>query len=324
MVKRNNLQDIPHQPGIYMMHNHAGDIIYVGKAKKNSGKTMVKRNNLQDIPHQPGIYMMHNHAGDIIYVGKAKDLFNRVRQYFQSSRNLTPKTVTMVSHVEEVETIVVDSEMEALILECNLIKEHRPKYNIMLKDDKTYPYIKVTTQDEYPKILMTRKHVKDGSRYFGPFTSSYAVKQTIEAIGKVYPLRRCNRRVAQGKRVGRPCLNYHIGQCVAPCTGKVKREAYQRNIDAVLDILNGKDKELVRRLNREMKAASDQLDFETAAKKRDQISGINHIVERQKIISNREQDQDIIAFAQEDDLACAQVFNVRDGSSIGWWQKTPP
>jgi excinuclease ABC subunit C len=278
---------------------------------------MFDRETLKNIPHQPGIYMYHNHAGDIIYVGKAKDLNNRVRQYFQSSRNLTPKTVTLVSHVEWVETIVVDSEMEALILECNLIKEHRPKYNIMLKDDKSYPYIKVTMQDEYPRVLMTRHHKKDGGKYFGPFTSSYAVKQTIEAIGRVYPLRRCKRSLAYGKKAGRPCLNYHIGQCNAPCTGKVPRDAYMADVEAVLAILNGHDKEIVARLTREMAAASQVLDFETAARKRDQIQGITHIVSRQKIINNNEQDQDIIAFAVEEDLACVQVFNVRDGKMIG-------
>lgn len=278
---------------------------------------MFDRDSLKNIPHQPGIYMYHNHAGDIIYVGKAKDLNNRVRQYFQNSKNLTPKTVTLVSHIEWVETIVVDSEMEALILECNLIKEHHPKYNIMLKDDKSYPYIKVTLQDEYPRILMTRKHKKDGARYFGPFTNSMAVKQTIEAIGRVYPLRRCNRHVAFGKRIGRPCLNYHIGQCCAPCTGKVPVKEYMESIHAVLDLLGGKDKEMIGRLTQEMAAAAENLDFETAAKKRDQIQGIRHIVERQKIITNNAQDQDIIALAWKEDLACVQVFNVRDGKMLG-------
>ena len=177
--------------------------------------SMYDRKNLKNIPKKPGIYIMHNHAGDIIYVGKAKNLFNRVHSYFQNPKNLPIKTQIQVSHVESIETIVVDTEMEALILECNLIKEHRPRYNIMLKDDKSYPYIKITTQEKYPKILMTRNHQRDGGRYFGPFTSSTAVKQTIEALQKVYPLRRCNRKVAKGVKRGRPCIYYHMGQCRA-------------------------------------------------------------------------------------------------------------
>lgn len=272
---------------------------------------------IHNIPHAPGIYMYHNHAGDIIYVGKAIDLNKRVHQYFQSSRNLTPKTRTLVSHIARIETIVVDSEMEALILECNLIKANRPKYNIMLKDDKSYPYIKVTLQEDYPRILMTRKHIKDGGKYFGPFTSSAAVKQTIEAIGKVYPLRRCRRKVRFGEKCGRPCLNYHIGQCSAPCSGKVRPEMYQRDVDAVMEILQGRDKALTSRLEKEMREAAAKMDYEQAAVKRDQIQGIAHIVERQKIISSSEQDQDIIAMAEEKNLVCVQVFNVRGGKMIG-------
>lgn len=272
---------------------------------------------IANIPHSPGIYMYHNAAGDIIYVGKARDLNKRVHQYFQSSRNLTPKTRVLVSHIAWIETIVTDSELEALILECNLIKANRPRYNIMLKDDKSYPYIKVTTNEAYPKVIMTRKHQRDGGRYFGPFTSSTAVKQTIEAIGKVYPLRRCNRKLAYGKKVGRPCLNYHIGQCHAPCSGKISVEDYDKDVASVMEILNGRDKAITETLQKEMTAAAAKLDFETAAKKRDQINGIAHIVERQKMISGKEQDQDIIALAKEKDLACVQVFTVRDGKMVG-------
>ena len=278
---------------------------------------MYNRENLKHIPNRPGIYIMHNAMGDIIYVGKAKNLHNRVRQYFQSAKNLTPKTVTLVSHVESIETMVVDTEMEALILECNLIKEHRPRYNIMLKDDKSYPYIKLTLSDAYPKVVMTRNHKRDGSKYFGPFTNSTAVKQTIEALHKIYPLRRCNRKVAYGVQRGRPCLNFHIGQCCAPCTGKVSSAAYQADVDAILAILNGKDKELIARLTEEMDDASRTMDYETAAKRRDQISGIKLVVEKQKIISDNEQDQDIIAFYKKDNLACVQVFNVRNGKLLG-------
>ena len=278
---------------------------------------MYDRSKLKDIPQNPGIYMMKNAAGDIIYVGKAINLRNRVRQYFQSSKNLTPKTVTLVSHICDIETIVVDSELEALILENNLIKEHRPKYNIRLKDDKSYPYIKVTMEEAYPKILMVRDHKKDGGKYFGPFTSVFAVKKTIEAIGKLYPLRRCNRRVTFGETNGRPCLNYHIGQCCAPCQGNVTEADYSAYVDEVLAILNGQDKVLVGRLEKKMKAAAAQMDFELAAKLRDQIFGIQHIVEKQKIITGNQQDQDIINYAKEGELACIQVFNVREGKLLG-------
>ncbi|MEG0310656.1 MAG: excinuclease ABC subunit UvrC [Eubacterium sp.] len=278
---------------------------------------MYDRKKLKDLPQKPGIYMMKNAIGDIIYVGKAINLKNRVRQYFQSSKNLTPKTITLVSHICDIETIVVDSETEALILECNLIKEHRPKYNIRLKDDKNYPYIKVTLEDMYPKIIMVREHHKDGGKYFGPFTSSFAVKKTIEAVGKIYPLRRCNRKVAFGEKNGRPCLNYYIGQCGAPCQGNVPVAEYMKSIQEVLDILNGKDKELISDLEFKMKCASEKMDYELAAKLRDQIFGIRHIAEKQKIIINSLQDQDIIAFAQDGDLACVQVFNIRDGKMLG-------
>lgn len=278
---------------------------------------MYNRDNLKNIPKRPGIYIMHNAVGDVIYVGKAVNLHNRVRQYFQDPEKLAPKTRVQVSHVESIETMVVDTEMEALILECNLIKKYRPRYNIMLKDDKSYPYIKVTTKEHYPKIFMTRNHKRDGSRYFGPFTNSTAVRQTIEALQKVYPLRRCNKKVAYGVKRGRPCLNYHIGQCTAPCTGKIKEEDYRKNVEGIIDILEGRDKMLIKNLEAEMKAASDRMDYETAAEKRDQIAGIKLIVEKQKIITENKQDQDIIALAKQDDLACIQDFNVRDGKLIG-------
>ena len=278
---------------------------------------MYNRENLKMIPHKPGIYMMKNLSGDVIYVGKAKNLSNRVRQYFLQSKTHSVKTVSLVSHIEEIETIVVESEMEALILECNLIKKFAPKYNIRLKDDKSYPHILVTTGEAYPRLLSTRQKKKDKHKYFGPFTNGFAVKKTIEALQKVYALRRCRRSVAFGKKVGRPCLNYHMGQCLAPCSGKVSQEAYQKEVDGVLGILSGKEKDLLAKLKVEMEEAAKQLDFELAAKKRDQIQGINHIVERQKINANENQDQDIIAFAVDGDLACVQVFNVRDGKMIG-------
>lgn len=302
---------------------------------------MYDKSNLKNIPKRPGIYIQYNHAGDVIYVGKAKNLFNRVHQYFQNPERLPLKTRLQVSHIEKIETIVVDTEMEALILECNLIKKYKPRYNIMLKDDKSYPYIKVTTQQKYPKLFMTREHKRDGGKYFGPFTNVTAVHQTIEALRKIYPLRRCNKKVAYGVRRGRPCMYYHIGQCDAPCTGKLKEADYQKNVDAVLDILGGKDKEVIARLKKEMTAASEALDFETAAKKRDQIKGIEFVVSKQKIISENQANQDFVAFATEDvpkdvgtdmkavapedeaetlqkaGLACVQIFNVRDGKLLG-------
>lgn len=292
--------------------------------------SMYDRKNLKNIPKKPGIYIMHNHAGDIIYVGKAKNLFNRVHSYFQNPKNLPIKTQIQVSHVESIETIVVDTEMEALILECNLIKEHRPRYNIMLKDDKSYPYIKITTQEKYPKILMTRNHQRDGGRYFGPFTSSTAVKQTIEALQKVYPLRRCNRKVAKGVKRGRPCIYYHMGQCLAPCTGKIEPEHYGENVQKDIAILSGKNKPIVDQLTAEMMQASENMEYEKAADCRDKIQAIDFVVSKQKIVSENQQNQDYIAFYRiksqketnlsgevDQNIACVQVFNVRDGKLLG-------
>jgi len=274
-------------------------------------------NKLKDLPQSPGIYMMKNLQGDIIYVGKAINLRNRVRQYFHSTQNLTPKTAVLVSHIEEIETMVTDSEMEALILECNLIKKHRPRYNILLKDDKNYPWIKVTLNEEYPRIMMTREHKKDGSKYFGPFTSSFAVKNTIDAILKIFPMKTCNRQVVHGKKSWRPCLNYHIGQCQGPCQGNVSKEKYGSEIREILDILNGHHLDLIKTLKEKMDIAAASQDYEEAAKLRDQISGIKHIAEKQKIISSAKQDQDFVALAQEDDLGCVQVFHVREGKLMG-------
>lgn len=278
---------------------------------------MYDRNKLKELPQSPGIYMMKNLQGDIIYVGKAINLRNRVRQYFHSTQNLTAKTAVLVSHIEEIETMVTDSEMEALILECNLIKKHRPRYNILLKDDKNYPWIKVTVNEEYPRIMMTREHKKDGSKYFGPFTSGFAVKNTIEAILKIYPLRTCNRQIAYGKKIGRPCLNYHIGQCHGPCQGNVSKQKYEKEIKEILDILNGRHLELIKTLNEKMQIAAVSQNYEEAGKLRDQIFGIKHIIEKQKIISSAKQDQDFIALAEEDDLGCVQVFHVREGKLMG-------
>jgi len=278
---------------------------------------MYDKEKLKDLPQNPGVYMMKNNNGEIIYVGKAINLRNRVRQYFHSASQLTSKTVVLVSHIETIETIVTDSEMEALILECNLIKTHHPRYNILLKDDKSYPWIRLTVNEEYPRLLMTREYKKDGARYFGPFTSSYAVKNTIEAILKIYPLKTCNRQVVDGKKTGRPCLNYHIGQCQAPCQGNVSKAKYAQDIQSVLDILNGRHPDLLKSLNEKMAAAAINQNYEEAAKYRDQISGIQHIIEKQKISSSTRQDQDFIGLAASDDFGCVQVFHVREGKLMG-------
>lgn len=278
---------------------------------------MYDRNKLKDLPQHPGIYMMKNQQNEIIYVGKAINLRNRVRQYFQLKHGENSKTAVLVSHIEDIETIVTDSEMEALILECNLIKTHRPRYNILLKDDKNYPWIRVSLQEDYPKISMTRSFKKDGSKYYGPFTSSLAVKNTIEAILKVYPLKTCNRQVKYGQKTGRPCLNYHIGQCQGPCLGRIKPENYRQDIDSILKILNGHYDQLSKNLQAKMKRAAADQDYENAAKFRDQIMGIKHIAEKQKINMANQQDQDFVNMAYNDELACFQVFHVREGKLLG-------
>nr|WP_320027309.1 excinuclease ABC subunit UvrC [uncultured Acetobacterium sp.] len=278
---------------------------------------MYDKEKLKDLPQSSGVYIMKNDNDEIIYVGKAINLRNRVRQYFHSASQLSSKTVALVSHIETIETIVTDSEMEALILECNLIKTHHPRYNILLKDDKSYPWIRLTVNEEYPRILMTREYKKDGGKYFGPFTSSFAVKNTIEAILKIYPLKTCNRQVEYGKKNGRPCLNYHIGQCQAPCQGNVSKAKYARDIQSILDILNGRHPDLIKDLKEKMTTAALNQNYEEAAKYRDQISGIEHIIEKQKISSSTKQDQDFIGIAQQEDLGCVQVFHVRDGKLMG-------
>lgn len=278
---------------------------------------MYDKDKLKDLPQSPGVYMMKNGQGEIIYVGKAVNLRNRVRQYFHGTHKPTSKTAILVSHIESIETIVTDSEMEALILECNLIKKHRPQYNILLKDGKGYPWIRLTTNEAYPQILMTWEYKKDGGKYFGPFTSSFAVKNTIEAILKIYPLKTCNRQVNQGRKNGRPCLNYHIGQCQAPCQGEVSTEKYGQDIKGIVEILNGRHQPLIHDLKEKMNKAAASQNYEDAAKYRDQISGIEHIAEKQKIISNTEQDQDFIGMAREDGIAGIQVFHVREGKLMG-------
>ena len=278
---------------------------------------------LKKLPGKPGVYIMHGEKDEIIYVGKAVSLKNRVRQYFQSSRNKGAKIEQMVTHITRFEYIVTDSELEALVLECNLIKEHRPKYNTMLKDDKTYPFIKVTVNEPYPRVLFSRTMKKDKAKYFGPYTSSTPVKDVIELVRKIYMVRSCNRNLPRDCGKDRPCLYYHMKQCTAPCQGNVSEEAYKQNIGQVLHFLNGNFQETIDQLTEKMMAASEDMRFEDAAGYRDLINSIRRIGERQKITTYGEEDRDIIAVAMDEseDLreqdAVVQVFFMRGGRLIG-------
>ena len=279
---------------------------------------------LKKLPSSPGVYIMHGEQDQIIYVGKAVSLKNRVRQYFQSSRGKSAKIERMVTHIRRFEYIVTDSELEALVLENNLIKEHRPKYNTMLKDDKTYPYIKVTVGEAYPRVLFTRQVKKDRAKYFGPYTSAESVKNVIELVRKAYRVRSCSRSLPRDIGKDRPCLYYHMKQCDAPCQGCISQQEYRQNTDKVLRFLNGNAGETIRELEEKMQAASDELRFEDAAQIRDLITDIRRIRERQKITATSEDDRDIIALAMDDSQehmaeqdAVVQVFFMREGRLIG-------
>ena len=278
---------------------------------------------LKKLPDHPGVYLMHDDRDAIIYIGKAISLRNRVRQYFQTSRNKGPKIEKMVTHIDHFEYILTDSELEALVLECNLIKEHRPKYNTMLKDDKTYPYIKVTLGETYPRVLFSRLMKKDKSKYYGPYTSAGAVKDTIELVQKLFQIRTCNRTLPRDIGKERPCLNYHIHQCQAPCQGYISQEEYRKNINKVIKFLNGDFQDAISELMEKMQKASEEMRYEDAMEYRDLISSIRKIGERQKITGYGQEDRDIIAVAMDDseDLrdqdAVVQVFFIRDGRLIG-------
>ena len=272
---------------------------------------------LKKLPACPGVYIMHDDKDAIIYVGKAISLKNRVRQYFQKSRNLGIKKEQMVEQIARFEYIITDSELEALVLESNLIKEHRPKYNTMLKDDKNYPFIKVTLGEDFPRIMLARKMKKDKSRYFGPYTSSTAVKDVIELTRKLYHIRSCNRSLPRDIGKERPCLYYHIKQCNGPCQGYISQEDYKKQVEGLLDFLNGNHREILKELEEKMLQASERLDFEEAAQYRDLIQSVEKIGERQKITDQHREDKDIIAAAMEGEDAVAQVFFMRDGKLIG-------
>ena len=272
---------------------------------------------LKKLPAKPGVYLMHDEKDAIIYVGKAVSLKNRVRQYFQSSRNKGVKIEQMVTHIARFEYIITDSELEALVLECNLIKEHRPKYNTMLMDDKTYPYIKVTVNEEYPRVLFSRQLKKDKGKYYGPYTSAGAVKDAIDLIHKLYRIRTCSRNLPKDMGKERPCLNYHIKQCDAPCQGYISREEYGKNIAKALEFLNGNYAPLIKELEEKMKAAADAMEFEAAIEQRELLNSVKQIAQKQKITHSDMEDKDIIALASEREDAVVQVFFIRDGRLIG-------
>lgn len=272
---------------------------------------------LKKLPGKPGVYLMHDERDAIIYVGKAISLKNRVRQYFQSSRNKGAKIEQMVTHISRFEYIVTDSELEALVLECNLIKEHRPKYNTMLMDDKSYPFIKVTVNEPFPRVMLARQMKKDKAKYFGPYTSAGAVKDTIELIRKLYHIRSCNRSLPKDIGKERPCLNYHIHQCQAPCQGYISQEEYRKSIDEVVRFLNGHYDLVLKELEEKMMAASDSLEFEKAIEYRELLTSVQKVAQKQKITDTAGDDRDIIAMASEGEDAVVQVFFIRSGRLIG-------
>jgi len=273
---------------------------------------------LKKLPSSPGVYLMHDAGGVIIYIGKAISLKNRVRQYFQSSRNKSPKILKMVSLIKWFEYIVTDSELEALVLESNLIKEYRPKYNTMLKDDKNYPYIRVTLEEEYPRILYSHTMKKDKSKYYGPYTSGEAVRNTIKLLHKLYRLRTCNKNLPREQGTDRPCLNFHMKQCQAPCQGYITKEEYARSVSKALDFLNGKSFDRIAgELEEKMQKAAEEMDFEAAANYRDLLFDVRKIAEKQKVTDSGLEDRDIIALAIEGEDAVCQVFFVREGRLIG-------
>jgi len=270
---------------------------------------------LSSLPTKPGVYWMKDATGTVIYVGKAINLRNRVRSYFHTPAGQPPKVRRLVEHVDDFEFIVTGSELEALILECNLIKKHRPRYNVRLKDDKRYPYIKISLQDAYPRIYTVRRMQNDGARYFGPYTSSKAVHQTMELLRKLFPYLTCKREITGKDR--RPCLYYYIGRCAGPCIGAVSQEEYRGLIQQIVLFLEGKQERIVHDLTHKMEEAAQALDFERAAAIRDQVQSLHKVIEKQKIVSAAETDQDVIAFAREDGQACVQTFFIRGGKLIG-------
>ncbi len=272
---------------------------------------------LKKLPDKPGVYLMHDKEDHIIYVGKAVVLKNRVRQYFQKSRNVSPKIARMIEQIAWFEYIVTDSELEALVLECNLIKEHNPKYNTMLKDGKSYPFLKATIQEDFPRFVLARQMKRDGAKYFGPFTSGAAIRDTIELLNKLFHLRNCRKVLPRDVGKERPCLYHQMGQCPAPCQGSVDREEYRENFQKALSFLNGNTKEVMKDLQQKMEQLAQNMQFEEAAVYRDLIDSVRQVTERQKITSDDQEDRDIIAIARNEDEAVVQVFFIRGGKLIG-------
>ncbi len=282
----------------------------------NFNKASIKQ-KLKKLPLSPGVYLMKDKNDAVIYVGKSKLLKNRVSQYFMQSKNHSPKTLAMVSHINDFDYMVTDTEVEALILECNLIKKYRPKYNILLKDDKHYPYIKITLQDDFPKIYMTRKVSKDGARYYGPYMSAFMVKETLETLKQIFKVRSCNKNLPRDIGKGRPCLYYHINQCSAPCAGKISKDEYREVFDQIAAVLDGKYMEIINLLSKKMFLASDALEFERAARLRDKIESLKILGEKQKMLSTKENNRDIVGFYQDERESCIQIFYMRHGKISG-------
>ncbi len=272
-------------------------------------------NQVKALPHRPGVYLMHDVDDDVIYIGKTVDLRNRVRSYFHASAQENPKTRALTAEIDDLEFIVTDSELEALILEANLIKKHRPRYNVRFKDDKRYPYIKIGLSDPYPKVTITRRIERDGSRYFGPYTSSAAVHQTLDLLRKSFPYLTCNRDITGEDE--RPCLYYEIKRCLGPCIGAVSQDDYRAMIQGLIRFLEGHGEEVIATLQERMESAADSWDFEQAASLRDQLRAVQSVVRKQKVVSVAGADQDVIAFARQEDDACVQVFFIRGGKLLG-------
>ncbi len=275
------------------------------------------KNKLSNLPMCPGVYIMKNADNKVIYVGKSKVLKNRVNQYFQNSANHTAKTRAMVKNIADFEYILTDTEAEALALECNLIKKYRPKYNILLKDDKQYPYIKITLNETFPRIFVTRNLKKDGAVYFGPYMNAVSVREALEEIRKVFKIRSCNKKITLEGVKTKPCLYYHIGQCSAPCSKMIEKEEYDDAIKQITDVLNGNIKSHIKDLTQKMLDASENMEYEKAASYRDRINGINTLGEKQRISSAKDDNRDVIGVYKEEDIYCIQIFYYRNGKTVG-------
>jgi len=271
---------------------------------------------LKTVPDKPGVYLFKDTLGKPLYIGKARSLRKRMRSYFQKAHLYSPKTEVMLSRVADFDFYVTDNEIEALILECNLIKKNRPHFNVVLRDDKSYPFLAITLQDEFPRVMVTREIHRKGTKYYGPYTKAYAIRETLDTLRRIFPIRTC-KGSKPGKSTGSPCLNYHIKRCLGPCTGEVSREEYARMIDQICQFLEGKQEQVIVDLERQMKEAAQRLEFEKAALFRNRLQAAQHILERQRIVSSTKEDQDVFALAADEQLACVELFIIRQGKLIG-------